>query len=142
MLRSYHAAHKKLKHKGDPTAYQHFEMGMNLLIEVDLHAAGKEEIPRAFTRSGMLNASLRCFQSLRNGPGNAAPSLGFDFELLQSRLGQSVVFGAAVILGLSQKEEIQPSSFILKKKGTCNNSQAPFPMLVFIDCLQVPASRP
>src|SRR5467141_2381499 len=58
---------------------------------------------RAFTRSGMLFTSLRNFQSLIDSPRNAAPSLGFDFELLQSRLGQSVVFGAAVVLGLSPK---------------------------------------
>jgi len=52
---------------------------------------------RTFTNGGMLDTSLRCFQSLSDGPRNAAPSFGFGFELLQSRLGQSIVFGAAVV---------------------------------------------
>src|SRR5204863_9770531 len=34
---------------------------------------------------------------------NAAPSLGFDFQLLLASLGQAVVFGAAVVFGLSPK---------------------------------------
>src|SRR4029077_6570910 len=64
----------------------------------------------------MLNTSLRCLQSLRNSPRNAAPSLGFDFELLQARLGQSVVFGAAVVLGLSPKRG-NPTFFFHSVQG-------------------------
>src|SRR5258706_2587531 len=71
---------------------------------------------RAFTRSGMLFTSLRNFQSLIDSPRNAAPSLGFDFELLQSRLGQSVVFGAAVVLGLSPKRR-NPALFFPPVQG-------------------------
>src|SRR5713226_7520304 len=51
----------------------------------------------------MLDTFLRCFQGLRNRPRNAAPSLGFDFELLPSGLGQTVVFRAAVVFGVSPK---------------------------------------
>jgi len=51
----------------------------------------------------MLKTFLRCFQSLGDSPGNAAPSLGLGFELLPSGLGQAVVFRAAVVLGVSPK---------------------------------------
>src|SRR5262249_40139362 len=40
--------------------------------------------------------ALRNFQSLRDGPGNPAPSLGLDLELLSARLGQTVVPGTPV----------------------------------------------
>src|SRR5713101_130898 len=51
----------------------------------------------------MLNTSLRCFQSLRDSPRNAVPSLGFDFELLHSSLSQAVVFRAPVVFRFSPK---------------------------------------
>src|SRR5258707_11461660 len=71
---------------------------------------------RTFTRSGMPSTSLRCFQDLSDSPRNAAPSLGFDFELLQSRLAQSVVFGAPVVLGLSPKRG-NPTFFFHSVQG-------------------------
>src|SRR4029077_20906191 len=71
---------------------------------------------RTFTRSGMLNTPLGCFQGLRDSPSDAAPSLGFAFQLLQSRLGQSVVFGAAVVLGLSPKRR-NPTFFLHSVQG-------------------------
>src|SRR5258708_9384087 len=58
---------------------------------------------RVFAKIGMAVTSLRCFQSLCDRPGNAAPSLGFGFELLPSSFGQTVVFPAAFFLGLSPK---------------------------------------
>ena len=51
----------------------------------------------------MLNTSLRCFQGLRNSAGNAAPSLGFDFELLRPGFGQAIVFRATVVFGVAPK---------------------------------------
>src|SRR5882762_1496884 len=71
---------------------------------------------RTFTNGGMLDTSLRCFQSLSDGPRNAAPSFGFGFELLQSRLGQSIVFGAAVVFGLSPKRG-NPTFFFHSVQG-------------------------
>src|SRR6266849_7758328 len=59
---------------------------------------------------------LRRFQRLSNSPRNAAPSLGLDFELLPSRLGQAVVFGAAVVLGVSPKGG-NPTLFLHSVQG-------------------------
>src|SRR6267143_5678558 len=64
----------------------------------------------------MRNTSLRCFQGLSNSPRNAAPSLGFDFELLRSSFGQAVVFRAAVVLGLSPKRG-NPTFFFHSVQG-------------------------
>src|SRR5260370_35532900 len=58
---------------------------------------------RTFIRSGILNTSLLRFQSLSDSPGNATPSFGLGFELVPSRLGQAVVFRAAVIFRVSPK---------------------------------------
>src|SRR3982075_2059847 len=76
----------------------------------------------------MPDTSLRCFQGLRNSPGNAAPSLCFDFELLRSSFGQAVVFRAAVVLGLSPKRG-NPTFFFHsvqggKKRAWLNNKSA------------------
>src|SRR5438045_2885780 len=58
---------------------------------------------RTFTKSGTLSTSLRGFQSLSDRPGDATPSLGFHSELFPSRVGQAIVFRAAVVLGVSPK---------------------------------------
>src|SRR5205807_7835607 len=83
---------------------------------------------RTFTKSGMLKTSLRCFQSLSDSPGDAAPSLGLGFELLPSRLGQAVIFRAAVVLGISPKRG-NPAFFLHsvqcgKKRAWLDNKSA------------------
>jgi len=60
--------------------------------------------------------SLRCFQSLSDRPGNAVPPLGFRFELFPSRLGQAVVFRAAVIFRVSP-ERRNPTFFFHAVQG-------------------------
>jgi len=40
-------------------------------------------------------------ESLRDGPGDAAPALGFRYELLLARFRQPVVFGAAIVFGVA-----------------------------------------
>src|SRR6266404_2566222 len=64
----------------------------------------------------MLGTSLRCFQSLGDGPRDAAPSLGLGFELFPSRFGQAVVFSAAVVLGVSPKGA-NPAFFLHTVQG-------------------------
>src|SRR5437660_610566 len=64
----------------------------------------------------MLKTSLRCFQSLGDSPGDAAPSLGFGFELLPSGLGQAVVYRSAVVLGVSPKRG-NPAFFLHSVQG-------------------------
>src|ERR1700687_860847 len=64
----------------------------------------------------MLFTSLRHFQSLCDSPRNAAPSLGFDFELLPSSLGQAVVFRAAVVFRISPKRG-NPTLFLHSVEG-------------------------
>src|SRR6266850_7056594 len=59
----------------------------------------------------MLNASLRRFRCLIDGPRNAFPSLGFDFELLSSSPAQAVEFRAAIIFRVSPKR--RNSAFLL-----------------------------
>jgi len=49
----------------------------------------------------MLKTSLGCFENLSHSPRDTAPSLGLGFEWFPSRLGQAVVFAAAVVLGAS-----------------------------------------
>src|SRR5713101_50586 len=71
---------------------------------------------RVFAKIGMAVTSLRCFQSLCDRPGNAAPSLGFGFELLPSSFGQTAVFRAAVVLGLSPKRG-NPAFFFHSVQG-------------------------
>jgi hypothetical protein len=55
--------------------------------------------------------ALRRFQRLRDRPRDAAPSLGFRFQLLQSRFRQPVIFRPAVILRLSPKRCNPPLFF-------------------------------
>src|SRR5580704_5310363 len=81
-------------------------MRTNFLVEIPVHAArGKKISQKASSchKERHAGTSLRRFQSLRDGPGNAAPALGFHLQLLQSRLGQAIVFRAAVIFGISPK---------------------------------------
>src|SRR6202022_3765811 len=58
---------------------------------------------RTFTKSAMPNTSLGCFHRVSDRPRNAAPSIGFDFELLPSSLSQAVAFRAAVVFRVSPK---------------------------------------
>ena len=64
----------------------------------------------------MPKTSLGCFESLRDGPRNTAPPIGFDFELLPARLGQAVVFRAAIVFGVSPKRG-NPAFFFHAVKG-------------------------
>src|SRR4030095_16328232 len=66
---------------------------------------------RAFTKSGTLNISLRRFQGLTDSPRNAAPSLGFGFELLSSSPAQAVEFRAAIVFGVSPRRR-NPALFL------------------------------
>src|SRR5579862_3767870 len=81
-------------------------MRTNFLVEVSIHAARGKKISQktsSFRQERHAEPRLRCFQSLRDRPGNAAPSLCLHLQLLQSRLGQAVVFCAAVVFGISPK---------------------------------------
>src|ERR1700688_3457886 len=83
----------------------------------------------------MLNTSLRCFQSLSNSPRDAAPSLGFDFELLPSSLRQAVVFRATAVFGISPKGG-KPTLFVHsvlsgKERAWLNGKRGPSDLLDF-----------
>src|SRR5580704_7174124 len=70
---------------------------------------------RTFTNSGMEH-SLRRLQSLRDGQRNTAPPLGFRLKLFSSRLGQTVVFRAAIVFGLTP-ERRNPALFFHAVQG-------------------------
>jgi hypothetical protein len=85
---------------------QHFEVGMNFLVEICIHTISYEEISQETSdlhKERHTKYSLRRLQSLRDRPRNAAPTLGFEFELLPSSPGQTVVFRASVVFGVSPK---------------------------------------
>ena len=46
-------------------------------------------------------SSLRGLQGLRDGQGDAAPALGFGFELPSAGFGEAIEFCAAVIFGVA-----------------------------------------
>src|ERR1043166_8900983 len=68
-----------------------------------------------------IRTSLRCLQSLTDGPGNPAPTFCFRFELFSSGFGQTIIFCTAVVFGISPKRG-NPSFFFHAvqrgKKGT------------------------
>jgi hypothetical protein len=70
-------------------------------LSCGLAALQRACVHQAYTGEMVPNTSLLRFQSLSDSPGNATPSFGFRFELVPSRLGQAVVFRAAVIFGVS-----------------------------------------
>jgi hypothetical protein len=82
------------------------------VTRVPLKTGSPPQIPH----SGMLNTSLRRFQSLSDSPRYAAPSLGFNFELLLSSFGQSIIFGAPVVFGISPKRG-NPALFLHPVEG-------------------------
>jgi hypothetical protein len=59
----------------------------------------------------MANSDLGRFQGLRDGPGDAAPALRFDFQLLLPGLRQPIIFRAAVVLRFSPKGGNPPFFF-------------------------------
>jgi len=108
---------------------------MNFLVEVYLHATSGKQITQetsGFHKERHTNTSLRCFQSLSDSPRNAAPSCGFDFELLPSRLGQAVVFARRLFSESPQKEEsnpLPPCGVERETASRLNNKGAPRDLL-------------
>src|ERR1051326_7787353 len=68
-----------------------------------------------------IRTSIRCLQSLTDGPGDPAPKFCFLFELFSSGFGQTIIFCTAVVFGISPKRG-NPSFFFHAvqrgKKGT------------------------